>query len=79
MKILTSKDDNFLYDRLISLFKEIRLIQGNTALNSTLRRHIKLKNYLVSKQSFILNSLEETYFHPDGSLDREALDEFIQK
>lgn len=76
MKILTSKDDNFLYDRFMILLQQIKLVQGGTALASTLRRHIKIKNYLIDKQSSILNHLEETYFHPDGSLDRDALDEY---
>lgn len=78
MKILTSKNDNFLYDELILILQQIKLVQGGTSLASTLRRHSKVKNYLVEKQRKKLGYLEETYFHPDGSLDNESIDGFYE-
>lgn len=78
MKILTSTKDNFLYDELILILEQIKLVQGGTSLASTIRRHQKIKNYLVDKQRKKLGYLEETYFHPDGSLDIEAIDGFYE-
>lgn len=79
MKILTSNKDDFLYDRFMVLLKQIRLVQGGTALASTLRRHSSIKNYLVEKQIKFISYLEETYFHPDGSLDDEAIEGFFEQ
>lgn len=78
MKILTSKLDDPLYDRFMVLLYQIKLVQGGTSLASTLRRHSNIKSYLFTKQISILGHLEETYFLPDGTLDREAL-ESLQK
>ena len=42
--------DDYLYDELISLFRDVKLIQGNLALNSSLKRHKILTSYLIAKQ-----------------------------
>lgn len=74
MKILTSNDDDFLYSQLLRLLEQIKLCQGGTALDSTLRRHNKLKIYLISKQIDRIRSIEERYFNPDGTLISSAID-----
>lgn len=51
-------DDN-LYNQSIMLLQQIKLVQGNTALNSTLRRHSRLKKYLLQKQIDYLQTLED--------------------
>lgn len=79
MKILTSPDDDFLYNKFIDLLKEIRLVQGATALTSTIRRHPKIKRYLLQKQVDRLGSLESIYFDESGYLDEDAIDLFHQK
>ena len=76
MKILTSNDDNFLYDRLIVLLQQIKLVQGGSALPPTLRRHKAIKSYLMEKQKSKLNYIEENYF-PDGELDQTAVESYI--
>lgn len=48
-----------LYDKTISLLKEIKLTQGATALNSTLRRHVALKKFLLTMQVEKLSLIEE--------------------
>lgn len=75
MKILTSSDDNFLYDRLLDLLYQIKLVQGGTALSATLRRHNKIKTYLVSKQVDLLNHIEENFFDNEG-LDATAIEQY---
>lgn len=76
MKILTSNDDNFLYDRIIVLLEQIKLVQGGSALPPTLRRHKAIRNYLMDKQKAKINYIEETYF-PSGELDQTAVESFI--
>lgn len=79
MKILVSKDDDLLYVDLIRFLYEIDLLQGHTALNSTLRRHSKLRNYLHNKQKEMLEEVESDYFMPDGTLNLDALEELNHK
>ena len=62
MKILTSKDDDFLYSKLLDLLKEIKLVQGGTALSSSLRRHNQIKLYLIEKQIYKIKEIEDKYF-----------------
>ena len=50
--------ESLVYDSVISLLEEVRLVQGNTALNSTLRRHPKIRDFLIEKQRRALNRLE---------------------
>lgn len=72
--IQTSEKDNILYTKLIYLLTEIKLVHGGNGLASTLRRHPKIKDYLSSKQRFILEDLETRYFSPSGDLDVESLE-----
>ena len=46
------------YNNLIKLLKEVKLVQGNMALNSTLNRHSKVKKYLINCQIDTLQDLE---------------------
>lgn len=71
--IETGNDDTFLYNWLIDVLKEIKLVQGGTDLAYTLRRHPKLKNYCVAKQKSRLDFLENTFFTDIGSLNTEAI------
>lgn len=79
MKILKStelevgREDNFLYDWLIALFQEVKLIQGGTELAYTLRNHQKLKNYCIAKQRAKIALIEDGYFNENGSLINEAI------
>lgn len=57
MKI-SVKDET--YERIISLLKEIKLTQGNIALNSTLNRHQDIKRYLLETQVSTLQELEDS-------------------
>lgn len=49
-----------LYNKSISLLHEIKVTQGATALNSTLRRHPKLKKFLLSMQVDKLSLIEDS-------------------
>lgn len=66
MKIQVSYEDDFLYSQLIRLCEQVKLVQGATALNSTLRRHSKIKSYLIQKQVEQLSLIESRYFTNDG-------------
>ena len=79
MTVITSSSDNFLYDRIINLLKEVKLVQGGTALASTLRRHKKIKDYCIAKQIVRINHIEDDYFLSDGSLNTLSIQEFNQK
>lgn len=78
MKILTSPDDDFLYERLLELLNQMKLVQGGTALASSLRRHNKIKIYLIEKQISKIQYIEEKYFTSDG-LNQEAILAFHSK
>lgn len=67
-KIFTTPSDDSLYLSLINLLNQIKLVQGATALNSTLRRHKDISIYLISKQIDKIKFIEDKYFNPDGSL-----------
>ena len=73
MKVLTSENDNILYQKLLELLYAIKITQGGTALSSTLRRHPKVKDYLISKQRNILEDIEGRYFFDNGELDQDQL------
>lgn len=75
MKITTSYEDDFLYERLLTLLKQIKLVQGGTALSSTLRRHNKIKLYMIEKQIQKIKYIEEHYFCEDG-LDPSAIENY---
>lgn len=49
-----------LYMKAIEFLQQVKLTQGNTALNSTLRRHATLRKFLLKVQADRLNWLEET-------------------
>ena len=74
MKILTSQKDDFLYEYLINLLKQVKLVRGGTELAYTLRRHRKIADYLKEKQKNRLYKVEEDFFNPDGTLDQDAID-----
>lgn len=56
----TDYDTAQLYMKAIELLQQVKLTQGNTALNSTLRRHTTLRKFLLKVQVDRLNWLEET-------------------
>lgn len=72
-KIETCSRDNFLYQELSKLLSEIKLAQGGTALDSTLRRHNMIRVYLISKQIDKIADIENTYFNSDGTLNDDAI------
>lgn len=74
MKISTSKDDDFLYEYLLELLQQIKLVQGGTSLSATLRRHNKLKIYMIEKQIERIKAIEDRYFLRNGSLNQVAID-----
>lgn len=78
MKILTSPDDDFLYEKLLILLNQIKLTQGATALNSTLRRHQKIKLYMLEKQIQQIKYIEEKYFDKDG-VNQLAVEEYLHR
>ena len=79
MKIITSDEDNFLYDYLLKLLDQVKLVQGGTALSSTLRRHSKIKNYMIEKQRLKLNNIEEKYFMKNGELNQFEIENYLAR
>lgn len=75
MKIITSSDDDFLYNRILKLLSEIKLAHGGNFLASSLRKHPVIRTYLRDKQSKILINIESTYFTADD-LDRTAIEQY---
>lgn len=73
MVYLTNPDDDFIYDRIIKLLYEIKLVQGASFLNSTIRRHKKIRDYLHDKQVEKITNIEDRFFGPDG-LDQEEIE-----
>ncbi len=51
---------DMLYYRLIELLHEVKLVQGNMALNSTLNRHRSVKEFLLQYQVDTLQDIEES-------------------
>lgn len=78
MKILTSTDDDFLYEKILQLLEQIKLVQGGTALASTIRRHDKIKIYLIEKQIACIEHIEKKYFTDDG-LNQLAIESYLSK
>ena len=74
--INVSSDDNFLYQQLMELLSQIKLAQGGSGFDASLRRHQKLKLYAMKKQIDRIKYIEETFFNPDGSLDYEAIESY---
>lgn len=77
-KIETCSRDNFLYEELCCLLLEIKLAQGGTALDATLRRHNMIRIYLISKQLDKIRDFEQTYFNEDGTLNVEAINMYLE-
>lgn len=78
MKIITSPEDDFLYDRIIELLSQVKLVQGGSAIPATLRRHKVIKDYLMEKQSMLITHIENTYFE-DGDLNQFAIEKYLHK
>lgn len=66
--IETNSNDDFLYLDLLSLFSGLRLIMGGSELNATLKRHSKIRDYMLSKAYSKLIHLETEFFNDDGTL-----------
>lgn len=77
MKILTSEEDDFLYNKLLDLLKEVKLVRGGTELAYTLRNHRVIRDYLKEKQTEKLKYYEDTFFTEDG-LDQLAIESYLQ-
>lgn len=71
--VLTSSNDDFLYTRLMDLLYQIKLTQGGTGLDYTLKRHPRILNYCKAKQLSRLSHIEDTYFFENGALDTDML------
>lgn len=77
-KIETCSRDNFLYEELGRLLQEIKLAQGGTALDATLKRHNMIRIYLISKQIDKIRDIEQTYFNDDGTLNVDAINMYLE-
>lgn len=75
----SNSGENILYDRIIVLLQQVKLVQGGTALASTIRRHKKIRDFLMKKQKQRIEYIEDIYFLPDGSLDLLSVNELSQK
>lgn len=51
---------DMLYYRLVEFLSEVKLVQGNIALNSTINRHRSVKEFLLHYQVDTLLDLEES-------------------
>lgn len=79
MKILVSNQDDFLYERIITLLQQVKLVRGGTELAYTLRNHPKIRNYCRSKQQSELKYIDDNYFNSDGSLNGDFLADSVNK
>lgn len=77
-KIETCSRDNFLYEELGRLLQEIKLAQGGTALDATLKRHNMIRIYLISKQIDKIRDIEQTYFNEDGTLNIDSINMYLE-
>lgn len=73
MTILTSNEDDFLYERIIHVLEQVKLVRGGTELAYTLRNHPKIRDYCRAKQKKELDIIDSTFFNADGSLKKESL------
>ena len=78
MKISTSSKDDFLYERIITILQQVKLVRGGTELAYTLRNHKKIRDYCKEKQSQELKYIEDHYFNVDGTLIGANIDSFYQ-
>ena len=79
VQIITSPKDDFLYERIIILLKQVKLVRGGTELAYTLRNHRKIRDYCREKQVQEIKDIESMYFNPDGTLDPEAIESEFEK
>lgn len=78
MKISISSKDDFLYERIIVILQQVKLVRGGTELAYTLRNHKKIRDYCKEKQSQELKYIEDHYFNVDGTLIGANIDSFYQ-
>lgn len=78
-QVHTSLKDDFLYERIIILLKQVKLVRGGTELAYTLRNHPKIRNYCREKQVQEIKDIEDFYFNSDGTLDHEAIEIEFEK
>lgn len=71
--IITTSDDDFLYERIIKLLQEVKLVRGGTDLAYTLRNHKLIKQYLTEKQKAEIRYIENTYFDERDNLNTLAI------
>ena len=57
MTSVTSLSDG-VYDKLIRLLQEVKLVHGPLAVSSTLKNHPKIKEFLLKKQKGYMMELE---------------------
>lgn len=72
--IETSEHDDFLYQELMDLLQQHKLLRGGAALNQTLKDHHVLTLYLISKQIEKIRNIEETYFNDNGTLKSDQIE-----
>lgn len=48
-----------LYNEFISLLQDVKLTQGPLAVTSTLKRHPKIKQFILKYQTDLISSLEK--------------------
>lgn len=73
MKVITSPADDFLYERIILILEQVKLVRGGTELAYTLRNHKFIRDYCKEKQTAELNYIDDHYFNSDGSLKNISL------
>ena len=49
MKVITSPADDFLYERIILILEQVKLVRGGTELAYTLRNHKFIRDYCKEK------------------------------
>lgn len=74
--MITGSEDDFLYFKIISILNQIKITQGGTALDYTLKRHPKILNYCKAKQLKQIKYIEDTYFFENGALDSTIISEW---
>lgn len=79
MKIITSQTDDFLYDYIINLLQEIKLVRGGTELAYTLRNHKFIRDYCKEKQSVRLKHIDDFYFTSEGDLNKNHIENYHKK
>lgn len=60
MDIVVSSVHDDIYNSLIKLLGELKLVLGPEGLSATIRRHKLVRDFLVTYQQDALNSIEST-------------------